>query len=99
MVTMLPRLQQGRKTPSHARTSIAASGTSIRMDWKQRHPDHIGLFFNCRTSLVAQIRRHYPEAFLFEGNRALFMRVDCPLPEDELRHGLALALTYHRRNI
>ncbi len=33
----------------------------------------------------------------FDGNRALHLDTADPLPTEELRHGLALALTCHQR--
>ena len=38
-----------------------------------------------------------PEVFAFSGNRAILLDPDRPLPEAELRHCIALALTYHSK--
>ena len=73
------------------------SGSTIRIGWKPDMPDHGNVFFNCRTSLISDMRERYPEKFRFEGNRRLLFRLDEPLPKDALRHCFALALTYHKR--
>lgn len=71
------------------------SGSTIRLGTgKSGEP---ALFCHCQTSLVSQFRDVYPQVFDFEGNRALVIKDDSPLPRDELSHCIALALTYHKR--
>ena len=71
------------------------SGTTIRID---RHGDeHYALFVNCQTDLIATFRERYPRQLKFEGNRAIVFALDKDLPQDALRHCIALALTYHLR--
>jgi hypothetical protein len=45
---------------------------------------------------VSTFRNAYPETLRYEGNRAIILRADDALPEEPLRHCIALALTYHR---
>jgi hypothetical protein len=71
------------------------SGSTIRMDWKQAKPEYIGLYFNCKTNLVDGFRAMFPDEFQFEGNRALMVRVDEPLPIDPIAYCFRAALTYH----
>ena len=73
------------------------TGSTIRIGWKPDMPDHGNVFFNCQTSLVADMRERYPDEFLFQGNRRLMFALTEPIPEDALRHCFALALTYHSR--
>ena len=53
------------------------------------------MYFHCLTTLVATFRELYPDELSFEGNRAIIFSEDEALPEDALRHCIALALTYH----
>ncbi len=66
------------------------------MDWKDRTPDRYAIYFNCNTSLVGTFRELYGDLFRFEGNRAIVFGAADPLPVNELKHCVALALTYHR---
>lgn len=72
------------KTGSTIRLGVGKSGQAA-------------LFFHCQTSLVSQFRDLYPQDFDFEGNRALVLKKSGRLPEAELVHCIALALTYHKR--
>ncbi len=77
-------------------TPVSRSGTTIRMDWKPRAPDVCALYFNCQTTLVETFRTLFPEAFSFEGNRALLLPLSEPLPDDAIKTCIAAALTYHK---
>ena len=77
-------------------TEKTKSGSTIRMAWKPANPDHGALFFNCKTSLVNTMREIYPDIFTYQGTRAVLFRLDQPLPNDALAHGIEMALTYHR---
>ena len=55
------------------------------------------MFVHCQTTLVSTYREIYPDTFRFDGNRALLFSADLALPEEPLKHCIALALTYHRR--
>jgi hypothetical protein len=77
-------------------TSQSGSGSTIRIDALKSDPERYALYFHCRTNLVSTFRNAYPEIFRYEGNRAIILRADEALPEEPLRHCIALALTYHR---
>jgi hypothetical protein len=72
------------------------SGTTIRMDWKEENPDQIGIYVSCNTSLIESYRSMFGDVLVFEGNRAILLQSDTPLPEKELRICLQMALRYHR---
>jgi hypothetical protein len=72
-----------------------ASGSTVRIDWKADHPDQYAMYFTCTTSLVETFREVHGDLFQYEGNRALVFDVAEDVPEDELRHCISLALTYH----
>ena len=82
------------KQPSYL-TEQSKSGTTIRIDAVKGSSDAYALYVNCKTSLLESYRHLYPDAFRFEGQRALVFSVKAPPPEVALRHCIALALTYH----
>jgi hypothetical protein len=73
----------------------ARVGTTVRFDVSTKQPARLAMYVNCQTSLVDTYRQLYPDAFQFEGNRAVTFAVDGDLPAQQLRHCIALALTYH----
>ena len=78
-------------------TSESKSGTTIRIHWKPRRPDRCAMYVHCQTKLVAQYRFRHGDTLEFEGNRAVLVAVDKPLPESALRDCIQLALTYRQR--
>jgi len=77
-------------------TQVSKSGTTLRVAWKPVHPDEIGVFVNCRTSLLETIREIYPDAFRYDGTRGLWLRLAQPIPEQAMDHLARLAQGYHR---
>jgi hypothetical protein len=78
-------------------TPETGSGSTIRIDAIKGQPDKYAMYFHCQTGLVDQFKTIYPKTFKYQGNRALIFDVVDRLPEDELRHCVSLALTYHLR--
>jgi hypothetical protein len=78
-------------------TEITRSGSTVRLGWTPKRGDRCAVLFNCRTSLLSSFREHFPEAFVYEGERAILLDLDSPLTSTPLSHCLAMALTYHRR--
>ncbi len=76
-------------------TPQTKSGSTIRIDAIKDDPAHVAVYFHCQTSLVPTFRDRYGDKLSFEGNRALILDTSKKLPEKELRHCLAHALTYH----
>lgn len=67
-------------------------GSSIRLD---ATPDgSAAAYFICHTNLVDRFRELYADSLTFEGNRAILLDPEAPLPEVELKHCFAMALTY-----
>ena len=77
-------------------TEASRSGSTIRIGWKERSPDKVAVYLNCRTTLIDSFRTRFPD-LEFEGNRAILLDIGCALPKVELRECLAAALTYHKR--
>ncbi|TDP62739.1 DUF1801 domain-containing protein [Roseateles toxinivorans] len=73
------------------------AGSTVRMDWKPRHPDQYALYFNCQTTLVETFRTMFPNDFVFEGRRALVLPVNGAAPQDALALCIEASLTYHAR--
>jgi hypothetical protein len=72
------------------------SGSTVRIDQVKSSPGQYAVYFHCQTDLVETFRELYPE-LSFSGNRAILLDAAKKLPEAELRHCVALALTYHLR--
>jgi uncharacterized protein DUF1801 len=77
-------------------TAETGSGSTIRIDRVKSADDQVAVFFHCQTNLVETFRELYPE-LSYSGNRAILLDANEKLPEAELRHCVALALTYHLR--
>src|SRR5215471_6630709 len=77
-------------------TAETGSGSTIRIDRVKSADNQVAVFFHCQTDLVETFRELYPK-LSYSGNRAILLDADRKLPEAELRHCVALALTYHLR--
>lgn len=75
--------------------SKTKSGTTIRMDWKAKNPDYIGIYVSCNTSLIDSYKTLFSEELEFEGKRAIFIPINNPIPEKELKICFQMALRYH----
>lgn len=75
---------------------LTSYGSTIRIDWKAKNPDQYAIYFKCTSKLVPTFRAIYNDKFNFEGNRAIIFRINDSIPVNELKHCIALALTYHR---
>lgn len=71
-------------------------GSTVRMDWKEKKPDQIAIYFKCTSKLVPTFKTIYNNKFNFEGNRAIVFKLDEKMPVEELKHCITLALTYHK---
>jgi hypothetical protein len=76
---------------------LCRGGSTIRLAWNAKYPDQYGLYFNCKSKLVATFSEMYADVFRFENNRAMLFQQNAALPVNEIKHCLALALTYHKR--
>lgn len=77
-------------------TSSTKSGSTIRIAWKAKNSEHIGIYFNCKTTLVDTYRSIFP-MLTFEGSRAIILSINKKIPEGILRECFAMALTYHSK--
>lgn len=72
-------------------------GSTVRMDWKHSSPTQYAMYFHCKTKLVDTFKELYTNKLKFNGNRAIIFDVNDEVPVEELKHCIALSLTYHRR--
>ena len=75
---------------------LTKEGSTVRMDWKQKHPEQICVYFHCQTMLVETFREIYGNILSFEGNRAILISLSERLPIEELKHCISLSLRYHK---
>ena len=75
---------------------LAKKGSTIRIDWKKTKPDQYAMYFKCTSKLVGTFKVIYKDTFKFEGNRAIVFEKNDKVPNKELKHCIALALTYHK---
>ena len=76
-------------------TSKTKSGTTIRIDWKPKNPDQIAMYVNCNTTLIGTFRTLFNGQLKFEGNRAIVFPIGKPIPAEQLKVCIAIALRYH----
>ncbi len=76
-------------------TAATKSGSTIRIDGVKNSEGRCALYFNCQTSLVETFKELYRGKLRLEGRRAIVLEAEGRLPIEELRHCIALALTYH----
>jgi Domain of unknown function (DU1801) len=81
--------------PSYV-TAQTGSGSTIRIDRIKSARSRYAMYFHCQTRLVATFREFYARQLTFDGNRSILFDESDMIPAPELRHCVALALTYHR---
>lgn len=72
-------------------------GSTVRLGWKRKQPHQVAVYFICSTNLVDRFRSQFADDLAFDGNRAILLALDVPLPKEALRICLAAALSYHMR--
>ena len=78
-------------------TTETKSGSTIRIDRVKSAANQYAVYLHCQTDLVETFRELYPTQLRYGGNRSILLNAAEKLPEPELRHCVALALTYHLR--
>lgn len=76
---------------------IVKGGSTVRMDWKCSSPTQYAMYFHCKTKLIDTFKELYRNKLRFEGNRAIIFDANSEIPVEELKHCIALSLTYHNR--
>lgn len=71
-------------------------GSPIRIVWKPKNPAYVSLFVNCKTILIETYKEIYQDTFSYRGNREITLPLSQPMPMQELRHCISMALKYHQ---
>jgi Domain of unknown function (DU1801) len=82
--------------PSYV-TSQTRSGSTIRIDRVKNSESRFALYVHCQTDLIETFRELYPDAFRYDGKRAIVFDEGAAIDEAALGHCIALALTYYLR--
>ena len=72
-------------------------GSPIRIDWKEKAPNVICVYFNCNTILVDTFRSVFTDELTFDGKRAIVLKLDAELPMAILESCIKAALEYKKR--
>ena len=88
-------IEESLKWGEPAYVTRSKNGSTVRMDWKKKDPDHYAMYFNCKTNLVETFRTLFPNDFKFQGNRALVFSLEDKVPRDSLAMCVVASLTYH----
>lgn len=75
---------------------LSKHGSTIRIDWKEAKPGQYAMYFHCGTKLVDTFRELYRHQFEFDRNRAIVFHENDVVAVEELKHCVALSLTYHK---
>lgn len=76
-------------------TAATGSGSTIRLGWPRRMPDHAAIYFICRTTLVEEFRERFGDPFRHEGGRAILIPAAGEVATAPIEMMLSSALTYH----
>ena len=75
---------------------LSKYGSTVRLGWRSKYPDHISVFFNCKTSLVETFRELYRDDFQFIDNRELRLLIAKSIPMAQLMSCITMSLRYHK---
>lgn len=71
------------------------SGSTLRIDWKERNPNYISIFVNCRTKLISIFKDLYPNDFEYVGNREIRLPLGGKYSKNKLKKCIELVLKYN----
>ncbi|MBI6115682.1 DUF1801 domain-containing protein [Salegentibacter maritimus] len=74
---------------------VTKSGSTLRMDWKEKTPNQYAMYFQCTSRLVDTFRLVFNHKFRYEGNRAIVFHLNEKVPEVELKQCIKASLIYH----
>jgi len=83
--------------PSYLATQ-SKSGSTLRIDWKQKSPDQIQIYVNCKTKLIEIYKELFSDDFEYDGNRSISIPLNKKLPKEKLSKIIEIALTYNLNN-
>ncbi len=75
---------------------VTKTGSTLRMDWKEKTPNQYQMYFKCTSRLVETFKLMFGELFEYEKNRAIIFRLDQEIPAIELKKCIKATLMYHK---
>lgn len=75
---------------------VTKTGSTLRMDWKEKTPDQYAMYFQCTSRLVHTFRTLFDDKFYFEGNRTIVFQLNQEIPVMELKACIKATLMYHK---
>jgi len=75
---------------------VSQYGSTVRLGWSPKFPDHISVFFNCNTVLIETFREIYKDTFQFVGKREIRLLLTDEVPMAALQSCLLMSLRYHK---
>ena len=75
---------------------LTKSGSTLRMDWKQKAPDQYAMYFKCTSRLVETFKIVFGDKFNYEKNRAIVFQLDQKVPSKDLKKCIKATLMYHK---
>lgn len=72
-----------------------SSGTTLRIDWKEKNPETISLYINCQTKLISIFKEMYPDDFDYIGSREVRLPLKGKLSQSKIKQIVRLTLKYH----
>lgn len=93
----IPEIKELEETLKWGEPSyLVKNGSTIRIDWKKKTPNQYAMYFKCTSRLVPTFKAIYGSLFSFEGNRAIYFKMDVNVPESALKKCITAALMYHQ---
>ena len=72
-----------------------SSGSTLRIDWKKKSPEHVSIFVNCQTKLISIFRELYPDDFEYVGNREVRLPIKRKYSKVKVKKLIELVLKYN----
>lgn len=92
----IPEIQSIEETLKWGEPSyLVKKGSTIRIDWKSKAPNQYAIYFKCTSKLVPTFKKLYGDTFSYEKSRALLFDLDDPIPNNQLKNCIRMALQYH----
>ncbi len=83
-------------SPSYL-TTATKSGTTLRIDQRNRQEGKYAIRVHCQTNLIDQFQEIHGDKFTYDGNRGIILDERDEVPTREISDFIFLALTYHLR--
>ncbi|MDP8162926.1 DUF1801 domain-containing protein [Pasteurella skyensis] len=75
---------------------LTKTGSTLRMDWKEKTPNQYQMYFKCTSRLVETFKLVFGELFEYENNRAIIFQLDQEIPVVQLKKCIKATLMYHK---